>query len=364
MKVLHMTSALDGGGVDSILFNYCTRMMPEVQSDFLVSSDYEGVLERPLLDCGCKIFHIEKIRGQLFVRQQHIKKILETGGYDIVHDHSGYKSFFLLELAKRLGIQCRIAHSHIAFVPESIKRSIERKFFTYASKKVATNLFACGVDAALWMWGRKCFNDGKIKIMPNGIDTKEYRYSDFYRQKLRNDLGIGDKFVIGCVARLTEQKNHIFLLRIFRKIKENVPDAILLLIGQGELFDEIKKETEELNIYDSVRFLGVRTDVAQLLSVMDVFVLTSKYEGLPVTLVEAQANGIPIVTSDSITEEIKINSNYKMISLNEPELRWAQTIIDSRNNRISNVINLIKKYDIDILSVKQKQWYMKQVANF
>ena len=359
MKVLHMTSALDGGGVDRILYNYCTRMLPEIQSDFLVTSNFEGILEKPLIDQGCRVFHVETIRENLLARQRHIKQILKSGRYDIVHDHSGYKSFFLLNLAKQQGIRCRIAHAHIAFVPETKKVFFERKIFTPLSKLVATHLFACGNDAAKWMWGKRCFEKGYVRIMPNGIETNQYAFSSCYRNKIRKELGIENKFVIGCIARLTDQKNHLFLLDVFLQIKKKVPESILMLVGQGELFQNIVEYAKKINVIDSVLFLGVRNDVPELLNAIDVFVLTSKYEGLPVTLVEAQANGVPVVVSDAITGEVRVNDNYYVISLSNSVSQWADTIVSIKNKRVRDVSKLMNKYDIDLLAKNQKKWYME-----
>lgn len=358
MRVLHMTSELDGGGVDRILFDYCSRMMPSIKSDFLVSSESEGILEAPLRDLGCKVFHVAKIRENMSLRHKQIEEILANGHYQVVHDHSGYKAYHLLKQAKDAGVSCRIAHAHIAGIPESNRARFERMIFTPLTKKVATDLYACGGDAARWMWGENEFSKGDVRVMPNGIQTSRFEYSPSKRKSIRKELGIEDKFVIGNVARFSEQKNHKFLLHLFSVLKQKEPDTVLMLIGRGELDEEVRELAVALGIHNSVMFMGVRNDVADLLNAMDVFVLPSRYEGLPVTLVEVQANGLPVVASNVITPEVAIAPNYTVLSLDDSLDNWSEAVLSaSKGGRNDDVASVVEKYDIDLLAKEQLDWY-------
>lgn len=358
MRILQVTSDLDGGGVDSILYNYCSRMSPRVVCDFVVTSTNVGILEEPLRALGSNIYHVAKMRGTLRQRQSQLRDILSRNRYDAVHDHSGYKSYFLLRLAQQKGINCRIAHAHIAFTPETVKGNIERSLLTPLTMSAATHLFACGSDAAVWMWGEKAVAKNRVRIMPNGIDTKKFRYCENERRIIRKQMGLDGQLVVGNVARLSEQKNHEFLIEAFASLLSKVPNAVLMLVGRGELEEKLKKQVDSLGINKSVMFLGIRDDVHKLLNAMDVFVLPSKYEGLPVTLVEVQANGLPVLVSDAVTEEIRIAQNYRSLPLNKGAAEWADCIISLMGSRTRDVDSVIKKYDIDVLAERQTEWYL------
>lgn len=345
MRILEITSDLDGGGVDRLLFDYCSRMAGDIQFDFIATSKTEGILEKPLRELGCNVYHIPQIREGLKNHKEQLEKVLTENHYDIIHDHSGYKAWCNLQVAKKCGVKVRIAHSHQAFMAETTKQKILRLLSTPITKAYATNLFACGNDAAKWMWGKKTFNDGKVYIMKNAINAVQFSYSAEKRDKIRNEFGISDKFVIGNVARFSYQKNHEFLIEIFSELKKIRPDSVLMLIGRGELEDDVKKQVAELGLDDSVLFMGVRNDVPELLNAMDVFALPSRFEGLPVTLVEIQANGLPAVVSDAVTKEMTLADNFSFLSLADDVSKWAKTI--SEKNRTDSV-NLIENTEYDL----------------
>lgn len=342
MKVLEITSELDGGGVDKLLFDYCSRIIPDIEFDFVVTSKFEGILEKPLKELGCKIYHVAQFRENYKLHVKQMKKILLEGHYDVIHDHSGYKAATNLRLAKKMGVKGRIAHSHMAFIPETTKAKIERYLFTPLTKFYATELFACGNDAARWMWGKS-----KAYIMTNAIDPDAFAFNPETRTRLREELGLENKFVIGNVARFSYQKNHEFLVRVFNEVSKHRDDAVLLLIGRGELFDEVKQQVHSLNLDSKVIFLGVRDDVPDLLNCMDLFVLPSRFEGLPVTLVEVQANGLSSLVSECVTKEIHLNDNLYYLPVDEKTEVWRDFIDNIGIQRIQSKVKK-SKYDLSI----------------
>ncbi len=350
MRILETVTNLDGGGVDTLMLGYCSRIIPKHHFDFLVRSDNEGILEAPIKQLGCGVIHLPRIKPFPFKYIKTLKKTIKNGKYDIVHAHGNYKSFFVLYYAKKYGVKVRIIHSHIAFIPESKWEKIKRSIFTPLVKNLATDLFACGRDAARWMWGEKEFNNNNVYIMRNAIDTNKFSFSQDIRNKMRQELGIEQFFVVGNVARLSYQKNQEFLIKTFFKIKQIYSNSVLLLIGRGDTESMLKRLVSELNLNDSVMFLGIRDDVPELLNAMDVFVLPSRFEGLPVSLVEAQANGVPSVVSDSITDEVKMLDNSIYLSLDDSEDVWAQTIINLKDKRLSSSIVNQSGYEISIAS--------------
>lgn len=358
MKILHYTSELDGGGVDRIIYDYTMHMPYDVQVDFAVSSKETGILEAPLIERGSYIFHVRRMRDGIAERNRQINKILTAGKYDIVHDHSGYKAAFLLRLAKKHGVRCRIAHAHLTSVPESHMYHALRLILTKATLHYATDLFACGQDAGKWMWGNEVTHRG-FSVMPNAIDTDKFKFSKRVRAEIRQKLSVGDSLVIGCVARFSYQKNHRRLLEIFKEVRGRKPNAVLLLIGRGELLSDTQDYANKLGIADSTIFMGVRTDVDRLLNAMDVFVLPSHYEGLPVSLIEVQANGLPLITSSAVTEEAIVLPSSRRLSLNLSNMDWADAIVRSASMRDEAPDDFIEKWDIASCAKRQLDWYIE-----
>lgn len=360
MKILHTVPALDGGGAERILFDYTIRMLEGNQIDFIVHTETEGILEKELIKKGCKIYHILPLRKNIKNFFKQVNKIILEGNYDIIHAAGGYRSIVELSIAKYHGVKIRIAHSHMAHIKESKSEKLTRKIVTFFVKKIATDLFACGKEAATWMWGKTLYEKGDVYIMPNAINVSKFKFSYEKRKKIRRLLGIEDKVVIGNIARFSYQKNHEFLIRTFKEFIKICPNAVLLLIGHGELQHQIKKQVEDLNLVNYVYFLGVRKDVPILLNAIDYFVLPSRWEGLPVTMVEVQANGLPMLVSDTITKEIKLNSNVNYLSLNVGEKEWAKFILQNLNKRINSIF-LELEYDIDKASKKLENFYQNKL---
>ena len=347
MKILFTLPALDGGGIDKILYDYSIRFPENIQCDFLVHTDYEGILERELKNKGYNIYHVPSLHENRKKYISDTKSIIKSGNYDIIHVNQGYRGLFFLYYAKKYGIKIRIVHSHMAYSPRTLKECVIKIITTNLVKKLATHLFACGNDAAKWMWGKKAFNNGKVYIMRNAINAEQFNFSLQKRERIRDEYNISDKFVIGNVARFSYQKNHELLINIFAEVKKIRTDAILMLIGRGELEDTVKAQVEELGLSDSVMFMGVRNDVPDLTNAMDVFALPSRFEGLPVTLVEIQANGLPAVISDNVTKEMAISKDFAFIPLNQSVEVWAKAIAEMRRDESKNLIeNTI--YDINV----------------
>ena len=365
MRILEVCVDLDGGGIDRYLYNYCSRIKT-IQFDFaLVEQTKTGILEEPIRNLGSNIYYLPRLQDGLTKNYNALKKLLVNNSYDAVHVHLGVKSFVALCCAKRCGVKSRIVHAHIACEPESIKQRFIRKICATLSKHYATDLAACGIEAAKWVWGEKDYYSGKVKIHNNAIDTKQFAFDSEIRRRNRKKLGLTGKMVVGNVGRICEQKNQIRLLEIFCEIHKRNQHSVLLLIGRDSLNGECEHLAEKLGIYDSVMFLGVRDDVDKLLNVMDVFVFPSLYEGLPFTLVEAECNGVPIVFSDSITRELLINNNVEMISLDDTNEDWAIKAFEvyERGREYEGVRNIkLRGFDLDEEAKKLEEYYKKVIV--
>lgn len=363
IKILYTLPALDGGGAEKIIYDYIIRMSKDICCDFIVHTSYKGILEDSLEKRGSKIFHVAPLRDGIISYMSNIKKIIKNGEYNIIHVNQGYKGIAFLAIAKLYGINIRIAHSHMAGIPENLFESFERYICRSIAKFLSTDLFACGNDAASWMWGWRTFKKGKVHIMTNAIPFDHFKFSQENRDRIREELGIKNSLVVGNVARFSYQKNHDFLIKIFNDLLNIQENSVLLLVGRGELENDIHQLVNGYNLNDRVLFLGVRNDVPLLMNAMDIFLLPSRFEGLPVTLVEAQANGLPCLVSDSITKEIKISDRIEFYSLQDNSHLWAKKICEMYKRQANRkMIQVSENYNIDVSYKKIEEFYRERVC--
>jgi glycosyltransferase involved in cell wall biosynthesis len=263
----------------------------------------------------------------------------------------------ILKAAKKHGVPVRIAHSHNSNQDKNLKYLI-KLYYRRQIPKYASDLFACGKDAGDWM-----FRGEPYTVMNNAIDSKQYVPNLQKRLSVRKMLGIPeDTFVLGHVGRFFPQKNHTFLLDIFAELKRLKEDAVLLLVGDGELRAEIEQKVKDLNLTENVIFTGVRSDVPDLMQAMDCFVFPSIYEGLPLTLVEAQASGLPCIVSDRVPIESKLTDLLIQVPLELGVERWADAVV--RHAALGRKITLeqirLAGYDIKACAEDLQRYYLGQ----
>lgn len=346
-KILHTLPALDGGGAERIVYDYVIRMLDEFHFDFIVHTDKEGILERDLIKKGCTIFHIPSMHKNKKEYKKQINDILKNGKYDVIHVSQGYRGLYFLKYAKKYKIKVRIAHSHMAYIPENFKQKIIRKITTILCKYYASDLFACSDDAGRWMWGKKTYKNNKIFIMKNGIDTSKFVFNENARNLLRNKFGINDNtFVIGCVARFSYQKNHEFLINVFNEVLKLCSNSKLILIGSGELENDIQSQIVKLNIGNEVICTGVVSNTYDYYNIFDLFLLPSRYEGLGVVLIEAQVNGLHCITTTTTPKAANIDNNVEFWDLNLDAKSWAKKISQLTKKR-KNISSNVFLYDIN-----------------
>jgi len=341
-KVLLFVDRLEMGGIQTLLFNILSHFNDSpLKFDLLLLDDgttYD--LEKNFTELGVGIYKLNGVWiNQPFDYVPYCKALDQFykwhHDYLAVHLHSSSKNFLVLRYAKKYGIKKRIAHSHNTdFQSNSLLKKFFGTIFRYPLKYYATDYFACSSLAAQWMFGEKEVSKGHVTVFPNVIDTEKFSYCERTRREYRTELGIENKFVIGNIGRFTYQKNHSFLIDIFKKIHDVRSDSVLLLAGVGELLEDCKEKCERLGIDDAVFFLGYRNDISQLLHAMDFFVMPSLYEGFPVTVVEAQASGVSVILSDTITKEVKLTPLVHYFELNQGSQEWAKEILAiSHTNR-------------------------------
>lgn len=361
VKILHELGNLDGGGVARLLYDYYRYMDREkVHFDFLIYDFYkEGILEKPLEKLGAKIYKIPTRQNDKKGCDSMMKKIICEGQYDVVHSHRGPQGYYFLSCAKRCGVKNRIIHSHLAQPNATTIRRIKNGILLQADKWVSTDLFACGKDAGITMWGKHNVNNGKVHIMTNAIDADKFTFSNSIRQKMRKELGLGNGFTVGIVGRIEEQKNYPFLINVFLEVLKTEPNAVLLVVGRGTEEKRIKKLAKEKKVDNNIQFLGIRRDVPELLNAFDVFVLPSLFEGLPVVLVEAQASGLPAVVSDTITTEMAVTDLISYMPLGD-SVAWSQKILSCKSEEREKYAKIVgdSGYGICTQAKNMERYYL------
>ncbi|WP_243386622.1 glycosyltransferase [Bifidobacterium primatium] len=331
-RVLVLDTVMDRGGAETMMMNYMRHMdRSKVTYDFLVNRDYRAAYEDEIEAMGGHIYRMCPMYPQYFGKyKRQIRDFLRRHPeYRIVHSNLEERSYFGLREAAKLGVPVRIAHAHNRPVGFDLK-SIFREYFRFRLPKYVTHMFACGEEAGDWLFGKK--NRGRVIQQRNAIDTALYRYDPAVAAEVRAEVGTAEgTFVLGHVGRFFPQKNHEFLIDIFAEVHRQRPSSELWLVGGGELNDELKNriraKVDGLGLHDAVRFLGVREDVNRLMQGMDAFVLPSLFEGLPVTMIEAQSAGLPCTISDRVPAQCDVTGNVQIVPLDAEPDEWAKRIL-------------------------------------
>ena len=329
MRVLQVFARMDRGGAETMIMNIYRHIdRSKVQFDFMVHTEEHCAYDDEIEKLGGHIYTIPKYTGKNHFRYKREWKnfFKEHPEYHIIHGHVRSTAAIYLKIAKQFGLTT-IAHSHSTSSGKGISAVI-KNMMQLPIRYEADYLFACSQKAGEWLFGKKITKKENFCVIKNGIDVEKFKFNPIMRQSMRNKFGIKDnQLVIGHVGSFSYPKNHEFLIDIFNEVHKKNPTSVLLLIGDGKLRHSIEQKVENFGLENAVIFAGVRDDVPDLMQMMDVFVFPSHYEGLPVTLVEAQAAGLKCFISDVITKEIMITKMMKVISLKENSNLWADSIL-------------------------------------
>lgn len=319
--------------------------------DFYVSVEEEGFYDQEIISMGGKIHHgIVKAKGPI-KSFNTLRKTVKNEKYDYVLRTSQHSLATIDLIAAKLGGARKLVYrSSNSNISGSLISRIIHILFSWLPKIVPTVKIAPSTEAAEFVFGKGCVQKNKVILLNNGIKIADYIFDPKERMKIREELGINDKLVIGHVGRFSYQKNHIFLLDIFKEIIKKEPNSILLLVGKGELENKLKSKIEELGLEDKVILTGVRQDVPKLMMAMDSLVFPSFYEGMPNTIIEAQATGLFCVIADTITKEAQITNDITYVSLDELPEVWAEIVLKNirERNRVE-AINQIKEKNMILM---------------
>lgn len=308
VRVLQVMGCLNRGGAEAMIMNLYRNMdTSKVQFDFVVHTNERCAYDNEVEKLGGKIYHAPRYNvANHFLYIKWWKKFFrQHKEYKIVHAHIRSSAAIFLAVARKMGCTT-IIHSHNTSNGRGIS-SMVKKILQLPIRYIADYLFSCSDLAGKWLYGKKTVYSSNYRMVPNCIDCTKFSYSQVQREKIRGEQNIEKNcFVIGHIGRFQEAKNHEFLIQIFAEVLFRKPDVKLLLIGDGKLRRKIEQKCEDLGIRKQVIFTGVQSHPEQFYQAMDLFLFPSLWEGLPVSLVEAQASGLPCIISDRITKDVQI----------------------------------------------------------
>ena len=346
-----VTNHFEITGIGTVMMNYC-KVLDRNKYDLTILAG-QPIAEKYKKECRENGIHLVELPSRHGETRKHyvsLWKALKTGHYDIIHDH-GNSSMMAVELtiAKIAGVKNRIAHSHNSTCPNIRIHRLLNPYF----RTVYTKAIACGQLAGNWLFGENNF-----EVLPNGFYTEEFAFSPQNRYAIRNKLGIKNQLVIGHIGRINEQKNQEYLLEVFKKVASMRNDVVLLIVGTGPDEKKIRSRVQEHPYKNRIILYGETDNPTAFYSVMDVFVFPSRYEGLPVVLLEAQISGLACVASSRITREVDFG-DIEWQSIDDKPEKWAKVILEENvktdEERIKyreKHLKQIKEYDI-AYTVKQ-----------
>lgn len=364
VRILHILGGLFHGGAEELVMNYYRNLNSEaMQFDFVVHTPDKGVFEQEIEERGGLIYRAPMYRGNNHIqyRRWWKKFLLQHPEYKLLHFHIRGSSAIAIPIAKSAG-RITIIHSHSISNGKTLTARI-KSLFQLSLRRNADYLFACSENAGIWLFGKRAMREDRVHIWENAINLASYQTATSIRDTLQIEDSKSGKFVFGHVGRFVEVKNHRFLLEIFKEIHTREANSLLLLVGDGPLFEEIKGYAAQLDLGDAVRFLGARGDVPQLLKSMDVFLFPSKFEGLGIVAIEAQAANIPSLVSTAVPKEVAVTSLVSFVNQKASASVWAEMALCVVHENISeeNRFKLLEEAGYDILSSTRKicEFYLK-----
>ncbi len=367
IRVLQVVEGLNPGmGATRVAMNYQQYMDPSrVVFDYMVHVPPEEAFQRQVEQYGSKVYQMPSLSGKntsQYRRRLHAF-FQEHPEYQIIHGNLPNAGAFYLPAAQEAGVPFRILHSHNTAGSENAVKRARNALLNRKAVKSANLFFACSQKAADYLFGEEA--GGRVILIRNAIDAAKYVFQRTKREEMRRQLGLEGRFVVGHVGRFCRQKNHGFLLEIFKQVASQEENATLLLVGEGVLQEETARRAQALGLEDRVVFAGFQDQVQDYLQAMDVFVLPSLFEGLPLVGVEAQASGLPCLLSDEITPDAKVTDHVAFLPLSGGAERWAESVcLFSHGYQRVDCGEMIRQagYEISAEAEKLTRYYEKLLA--
>lgn len=362
IRVLMLFTIMDKGGAETMIMNYYRNIdRTKVQFDFAVHRSKIGAYDDEIRQLGGNIYVFPAVRPLHF--EEYKKKISNFlylhPEYRIIHSHCQELSYYFYKIAYKKGIPYIISHSHNASMLLDFKAPL-RILWRKMMFKYINVYFTCGIEAGKHYYGEERAKEAIL--MHNAIDVEKFHFHKEWRVEKRKELEItNDTFIIGHIGRFTAQKNHSFILDIFKNYTEKYPQSVLILVGEEDREKSIRAKAEKIGIIDKIKFLGSREDIPQLLSSFDCILMPSLFEGVSVAMIEEQASGIPLITSTNVPTEVGLLDSTEFHSLKADKSEWVEAIAKYRNiPRNKNATEIVTKagYDIKTNAKWLQEYYL------
>ena len=360
---------MDRGGIETMIMNLYRHMdRRKVQFDFLAHYGCEAAYNDEIRALGGRIYEMPALKDDTHVYYwrlfSYIKALhrffREHPEYKVIHGHMTNTAAIYMPIAKRYGVACAIAHSHstrskaghVGLVTDILQRFITRS---------ATDYFACSEAAKRWFYPERLIHEGKVQVLANAVDAQRFRFRADKRKAMREALNLGDHLAIICVARFRPEKNQTFLIDVLREMLKVRRDVVFVFAGEGPCEENVKAKAKEQGVEKHTRFLGMRADIPDVLCAVDAFVLPSFWEGLPVTVIEAQASGLHCVVSDTLTEEMNALGMVAYMSVHAPISEWVHALIAAASQPRKDTYEDIAAsgYDIHTTAPWLQKYYLE-----
>lgn len=341
IRVLQCVNNMHRAGLETMLMNYYRNMdRTKIQFDFLTHRPFRSDYDDEIVSLGGRVYYAPRLYPQNYPKYfSYMKEFFATHPeYQIVHSHIDSMSYLPLLAAKKAGIPVRIAHSHNTRIDKDFKYPL-KCFFRSRITDVATHFFACGDEA-----GKFLFKNTDFTVIPNAVDSQKFLFNQDVREQKRTELGLSDKFVIANVGRFENAKNQQFLISLMPQLLEQNPNAILMLVGEGNLLEKCVNSAKRYGVSDKVMFLGKRSDVNELYQAMDVFVMPSLFEGVPLVGIEAQFASLPCIFSQNVPKEVNISDTAEFVPVSKDV--WIQKILNAYEHKPKVFVSSESLYDI------------------
>lgn len=362
LRVLHITTKMSYGGVQQFLMNYYRKIdKNKIQFDFIVQTKEKGIFDDEIIKNGGRIFNLTSFSTNRIKFQKELQSIFKKyPEYQIVHVHQNFSNIIPLRVARKMGIPVRISHSHNNYKTTNNYRKLLRSIFKLFIPFYATNLWACSIPSAEWLYGKRQVRRKNYLVINNAIETDSFNFNYEKRLDLRSILGLGDKFVLICVGTLNSRKNQERTINIFTELNSVNRNTVLLLLGDGENKNQLQSQAKENGVADSVIFVGAVSNVNEYYFAADCFITNSIAEGLPFVIIEAQKTGLPCIVSEAIPEEAKVIENFYRLNNNFINT-WVDTILEiSKKHCLENVIER-KNIDIVDYDISKKAIWLENI---
>lgn len=330
-RILVIAASLRIGGAEKVARDIAIHASPgEYEFHYLVFGDEIGGYEAQLIAYGHKVFHLPEPSHSYWQFFRALCSLMQSNHYQIVHAHNMFNCGFTMLAAWLSGCPIRVSHAHSALEDgHGFVKNIYEKLMRFLILRCSTDLVACGVKAGERLFGKKTFHK-RGQLILNGIDVAAFAYDQDRRNTIRQQLGLGNRFILGHAGHLAEVKNQAFLLDLMPLVLKKQSDTMLLLLGEGDDRPMLEQKIRELHLEEHVVMTGNVTNVSDYLSAMDVFVFPSLFEGMPLSILEVQANGLPCVISNSVPEDVFLTDLIHPLSLDAPKQQWVDAILSAR----------------------------------